>query len=111
MTNSDQSATATQCSVTSADPPIADAIPDMVALTLRARSGREQMQRREASLLDHLVSEREQCRRYLKPKRLHSFQIDHELEFSGSDDRQVGRALALKNPSDIDTSLAICICN
>jgi hypothetical protein len=52
-----------------------------------ARSGREQMQQSMRAwtpeLLDQLVREDEQPRRYFNPERLGSSEIDHQLELGG----------------------------
>jgi hypothetical protein len=52
-----------------------------------ARSGREQMQQSMGAwtpeLLDQLVREDEQPRRYFNPERLGSSEIDHQLELGG----------------------------
>ena len=42
-------------------------------------------------------------------ERLGGLEVDDELEFGGVHDRQVGRFLALENPSGVDAGLAIGI--
>src|ERR1700737_3185148 len=59
-----------------------------------------------AASLDHLVGAAEQ--RYWKgePERLSGLEVDHELDFRGLLDRQLGGLLALENPAGIDADLA-----
>src|SRR5262245_58487429 len=56
--------------------------------------------------LDHLVGEGEQLRRHLKTKSLGCPEIDHEFEFRGSRDRQIGRLLALEYSPSVDADFA-----
>src|ERR1700730_6665391 len=69
------------------------------------------MQRSKESLVDDLVGAGEQQRRDGETKRLRGLQIDHQLEFSGLYDRQVGGLGALENFSDVDACLTIAIRN
>ena len=45
----------------------------------------------------------------VEAERLGGLEVDDELEFGGLHDRQVGRLLALENPTDIHAGLAIGI--
>jgi len=60
-------------------------------------------------LLDHLVGKREQRRRHVDAKRLGGLEVNDQLELSRLHNRQVRRALSLKNPACVDAYLAICI--
>src|SRR5262249_51588929 len=55
--------------------------------------------------LDHLVGEREQCRRNLQTQRVGGVQIDDKMKLGLLQDRQGGRVLALKNPAAVDAGL------
>src|SRR6266446_6582357 len=57
------------------------------------------------SLFDHLVSEREQRRRYFEAERLGSLEVDHELEFGGLHNRQVGGFGAFEDFAGVDAAL------
>jgi hypothetical protein len=48
-----------------------------------------------ASLFDHLVGKREQLIRNLKAERLGGLEVDHQLEFGGLLDGQIGWLLAI----------------
>jgi hypothetical protein len=56
-------------------------------------------------LFDHLVGKREHPVGHLEAERLGGLEIEHELEFGGLHDRQVGGLLALEDPTGIDTGL------
>src|SRR4051794_14462969 len=58
---------------------------------------------------NYLVSEREQRRRDIEAERLCDLEIEHELDSIGTNDRQVGRLLALENPARVYPDLAIGI--
>ena len=47
-------------------------------------------------------SARARNRRHFEAERLSGLEIDHQLEFGGLLDRQVGRLLAFKNPAGVD---------
>src|SRR5271169_3231618 len=59
------------------------------------------------SLFDHVVGECQQLRWHFEAERLGGLEVDHELEFGGLHDRQVGGLLPLENPPRVDASLAI----
>src|ERR1035441_6349381 len=63
------------------------------------------------SLFDYVVGERQQLRWHFEAERLGGLEVDHELEFGGSHDRQVGRLFALENPPGVDAGLAVGIRN
>src|SRR5262245_63631870 len=56
---------------------------------------------------DHLVGKSKQPVRHVKAERLGGLEVEHELEFGGLHDRQVGRPLALENAAGIDAGLAV----
>jgi hypothetical protein len=64
-----------------------------------------------ATLFDHLVGKRELRRRHGEAERLGGLEVEYELKFGGLHDRQIGRLLALENPSDIDSDLVVGIRN
>ena len=49
------------------------------------------------------------CGWNFKPERLGGPEVDHKLELVGLYDRQIGRLLALENPSGVDAGLTIGI--
>src|SRR5262249_17530596 len=57
-----------------------------------------------ASLFDHLVGAAEERDRNGKAERLGGLEVDEQLDLSGLLDWQVGRLLALKNPTCVDAS-------
>src|SRR5205807_7225804 len=59
-----------------------------------------------ARLLDHLVGADEQRLRHGEAERRGVLQIDHELECGRLLDRQIGRLLALEDPSGVNAALA-----
>src|SRR6516165_8974556 len=59
------------------------------------------------SLLDHLVGASRKSSRHLDAKRSSSAQIDHKLERSRLQDRQIGRLFALEDATGIDAHLTI----
>src|SRR5437762_5445299 len=67
--------------------------------------------RKSRALFNHLIGLREERRRNCHAERFCCLQIDHELELSGLNDRQICRLCAFKNPSRVDTDLMIRICN
>src|SRR5215468_8272620 len=60
-----------------------------------------------ASSLDHLVSAQQKRGWHCDAKRFGGPEIDHQLEFGGLHHWQVGGPLALENPADVDSDLAI----
>jgi hypothetical protein len=69
------------------------------ALTLRAITGREQVQQKK--LFDHVVGEREQLVRHVKGNRRCSFEVDHKLELSWLLHGQLGGGPTLENHVDV----------
>src|SRR5262245_7121360 len=61
---------------------------------------------RDASL-DHLVRGGLQRQRNDQAERLRSLEVDHQLEFGGLLDRQVGWCRALENPGDVGAGLDV----
>ena len=53
------------------------------------------------SSFDHLIGAGEQRRRHLKPQRLRSLEIDHQLVFGWALHRKIGRFLALEDAIDV----------
>src|SRR5262245_33835187 len=58
---------------------------------------------------NHLVGELLKLKRYLKPQRLRSLEVDHKLELGRLLDRQFGGFRTLKNFARVDAALAISI--
>jgi hypothetical protein len=81
-------------------------IGDPLRRSKRANNRREQV-KQKSTLLDHLVSKRQQVVRELQSERLGGFQIDRHLEFGGLQHRQLGRVCAAENLADIDAHLAV----
>ena len=59
------------------------------------------------ALVDHLGGANKKRVWYGEAERLGGLEVDHELEFGGPHDRQVGGFLAVENPSGINAGLAI----
>ena len=57
------------------------------------------------SLLDHLVGEGKERRWHIDAKTFGGLEVDHELEFDGLHDRQVGGLFTLENPSSVKADL------
>ena len=84
----------------------------MLVPTLRANTGREQMQQKTcvvARLFDHLVDTGEQRRRRVDAERLSSLQIDHQLVFNRRLHRQVSRLLPFEDAVDVAGRAAVLI--
>src|SRR5262249_10560543 len=64
-----------------------------------------------AHSFDHLVGTRLQREWNGEPQRLRGLEIDHQFEFRGLLDRQVGRLFAFENPPGVDAGEAIRIGN
>src|SRR5262245_64965688 len=58
---------------------------------------------------NNFVGARCQPGRHIETKCLRSLQVDHELELGWLDDGQIGRLLALKNPTGVEGGLTIGI--
>src|SRR5262245_16849554 len=67
--------------------------------SLRSRCG--------AASFDHLVGDREQLGRHVEAERIGGLEVDHQFEFGGLLDREVGRIGAVENLAGIDADLAI----
>ena len=65
--------------------------------------------RQRASSLDHLVGKGEQLVGHCKAERLCGLEVDHQLELDWGLDRQLARALALKNAINIGRHTPIVI--
>src|SRR5919198_907605 len=63
------------------------------------------------SSFDHLVGAREQCWRHLEAEGPGGLEIDHKVEPSRLDDRQVCWLFAVENPARINGGLAIFVRN
>src|SRR5262249_27068656 len=59
-----------------------------------------------ASLLDHLVGARDNRGGNLQAECFRGLEVDHQVELSRLQHRQVGRLRAFENPTDIDAGLA-----
>ena len=59
--------------------------------------------------LDHLVGAQEERLRDREPERLGRLEVDHQLEFRGQHDRQVGWLVAFEDAAGVDARLAIGI--
>jgi hypothetical protein len=60
-------------------------------------------------VFNDFVGARCQPGRHIEAKCLRSLQVDHKLELGWLDDGQVGRLLALKNPTGVEGGLTIGI--
>ena len=60
-------------------------------------------------LFNHLVGGHLHDLRHCEVQRLGGLEVDHELEFGGLHDRQVGGFLTLQNPAGVDADLTIGI--
>jgi|SRR5260370_1423820 len=58
-------------------------------------------------LFDHLIRTGDQRRRHGEAECPRSFEVDHQFELGGLNDRQLGRLFALEDSADIDAGLAI----
>ena len=61
--------------------------------------------RQGTSLFDHLVGSHLHDQRHGKIEPLGGLEVDHELEFGGLHDWQVGRFLALEDAAGVDADL------
>ena len=91
------------CPSMSALPPKAD----MCSATRRVRF----VPIADIALFDHLVGGGEQLRMEFEAERFGGLEVDHQLEFGGPHDRQIGRLLALENPPGVNARLPIGIHN
>src|SRR3954454_13927543 len=70
------------------------------------KTGCEQSQQ-TTQLFDHLVGDCEYTRRDGEAERFRGLHVNHQLEFCGLLDRQIGRLLALDDAAHVDSSLAV----
>src|SRR6266704_874893 len=94
---------------TSGPPPSTDVIRTAQQVRFVHRSGL--MHRSHCKLFDHLVRAGDERWRHVEADCLGGFEVYHQLELRGLNDRQLGRLLALEYPADIDTGLTICLDN
>ena len=66
---------------------------------------------KERVLFDHVVGGYKKGLRHREAERLGGLEVEHELEFGGLHNRQVGRLLALENSSDVDANLTVGLRN
>src|SRR6516164_7800895 len=62
-----------------------------------------------AHLFDHLFGGGEELRTDFKSERLRGLEINRELKFGGLHNRQFARLLAVENPTDVNSRLAISV--
>jgi hypothetical protein len=65
------------------------------------------MHRSKTASLDHLVGDGKYSWRNCKAERLRGLEMNHQLEFSRLQDRQVGGLVAIENAASVDAKLAI----
>src|ERR1700730_13299239 len=64
-----------------------------------------------SGLLDHLVGGCEERFRHIEAECFCGHEIDHQLEFGGLQDWQIGRLGALEDVAGIDADLTISVCD
>src|SRR5262245_25427266 len=60
-------------------------------------------------LFDHLVGEREQCRRYCETEQFCRLRIDRQLKLGRLHDGQVRWICAFEDTANVNTDLSVCV--
>jgi len=65
----------------------------------------------DIALFNHLVGERDQRGRYVRPRAFGGLKVKHKIELGSLNHRQIGGSLAFQNSGGVDTSLTVRIGN